>query len=59
MNDLHICLSIEHFFILTNVIGQLNGTFCWELVSDDYPLVVLHTTLIFPFHLWCVLGGSV
>ena len=55
-----ICIffNLLNIFYFTNVIVQLNGTYYWELVSDDYALVVLHTTLMIPFYLWCVLGGT-
>ena len=35
------------------------GSFCWELVPYDFPLVVLHIIVMISFHLWCMLGGSV
>ena len=38
---------------------QLNGTFRWELLPNDFLLVVLQTISIISFHLWCILGGSV
>lgn len=37
-----------------NKMGLLVG-----VVPSDFPLVVLWTTTIFSYHLWCMLGGSV
>ena len=44
---------------LIRVILSLNETFYLDLVSYDFPLIVLHTITIDSFHLWCMLGGRI
>lgn len=56
----------EHFWVFHHNISrqidlsssQIQQNFCWELVLDDIPLVILYTKLITSFHL-CMLQGCV
>jgi hypothetical protein len=53
------CYIMQVCFPHIRVILKLNGTFCWKLVPEYFPVVVLHTILISSFRLWCILGGNV
>ena len=50
-------ISIVCSHRILELILELNGTICWELVPCASSLVVLHMSSIISFHLrWCMLG---
>ena len=62
MNDVLYRLYIVTVSFLVTTLElslKLYGIFCWELVSNNFSLVVLHTMSIISLHLWCMHGESV